>query len=213
MELIASAIAAQMPTAGVRIVTQLPCEIRDGGRITNGVCSRDFSEGGKRFVSFRRLLDLTGQDYEMKESVAENWENVRAVLQNFVNVNAEEYLVVMSLLDYLVGNEDRHLNNFGLLSDGRTFFQAPLFDFGLGLFEHDRCYEGEPFRKCLSLMQCKPFSSDNQRVIDFLREQSLLDGYVPEELDLTDTVIPSPKAGSYLRNRCRNLGITLKGVD
>lgn len=213
VEILAAAIAEQLPMRDAQVAWQHPCEIWDGKIRICGVCSKDFTREGERFVSFRRLLDLTGQDYEMTDSVEDNWNRVHSVLDSFVETDITEYLIVMSLLDYLVGNEDRHLNNFGLLSDGRKFRQAPLFDFGLGLFEHDRRYEGESFRGCLALMQCMPFADDNQRVVDFLMKNSMLQDYLPKALDLTEYEVPSPKAGSYLRNRCRNLGIDLKGVE
>ena len=62
-------------------------------------------------------------------------------MHRFCNVNYTDYLIVMAIIDFLIGNEDRHLNNFGVLTDDSTYRLLPLFDFGLGLFEHDRRYE------------------------------------------------------------------------
>lgn len=61
-------------------------------------------------------------------------------------------------------------------------------------------------------MQCKPFHTDNQKVIDFLAGQRMIDGMLPAEFDLTGVELPSPKAGSYLRNRCMYLNVDIKGV-
>ena len=50
--------------------------------------------------------------------------------------NAEIALQQMLLVDYLLGNEDRHLNNFGLLRDAKTLRflgVAPVFDTGSSL--------------------------------------------------------------------------------
>lgn len=46
--------------------------------------------------------------------------------------DAESFLESMNLIDFLIGNPDRHLGNFGFLrnTDGRIIGFAPLFDFG-----------------------------------------------------------------------------------
>lgn len=47
--------------------------------------------------------------------------------------NAEEYLQKMFLLDYIMLNEDRHLNNFGIIRDVQTLEWkriCPIFDTG-----------------------------------------------------------------------------------
>ena len=61
-------------------------------------------------------------------------------------------------------------------------------------------------------MECKPFSTDNQKIMDY----RLTDGLcleLPSSIDLTNCQLPSAKAGSYLRNRCMHLGIALEGVE
>ena len=213
VECIAAGIAEQMNTGSVVVIKQKPCMICENGIYRHGVYSADFTSGDKRFVSLYRLLAINRMEYEMTNSVEANWYFVRNFLNRFLETDITEYLLVMSLLDYLLGNEDRHLNNLGLLESNHLFIQAPLFDFGLGLFEHDRRYEGESFRKCLQLMQCKPFASDNQELMNFLVKEYDINQYIPPKLDLSEYEIPSPKAGSYLRNRCLQLGIKLKGVD
>ena len=45
----------------------------------------------------------------------------------------------LAILDCLVGNCDRHTRNFGVFfnSSKGEFSIAPVFDSGMGLFEHD----------------------------------------------------------------------------
>ena len=51
------------------------------------------------------------------------------------------------MADLLLLNEDRHYNNLGLLyTDSGSFGVAPLFDFGLGLFEHGKIYENKSLK-------------------------------------------------------------------
>lgn len=52
------------------------------------------------------------------------------------NKGFREQLADMLVFDYLVANDDRHLNNFGVLVDGGTYEvlgMAPIFDNGAGL--------------------------------------------------------------------------------
>ncbi|MBR1741363.1 MAG: hypothetical protein IJ733_05745, partial [Lachnospiraceae bacterium] len=130
------------------------------------------------------------------------------ILNEVTGSDCLDYLVVMSLIDYLVGNEDRHLNNFGIMSDRSI---APLFDFGLGLFEHDLVYEDLHFRDCIKKMNSKPFNRDNQKVIGFLQKEINIFDYLPDTLDLEGVVIPSVKATLYIKSCCSNLSIGLRG--
>lgn len=50
--------------------------------------------------------------------------------------NAKDVIDTMLLIDFLLGNEDRHLNNFGLLRDAKTLRflgPTPIFDTGSSL--------------------------------------------------------------------------------
>lgn len=213
VEVIASVIASQMNLFEVSVLQQQACDIIDGGYVTHGVYSKMFGEN-KRFVSYKRLLSVNNQYFDQNTPIADKWVSVIQNVKSCTGLDYVNYLLVMSLLDYLVGNEDRHLNNFGVMQDDSGRFSlAPLFDFGLGLFEHDRVYEGMPFRECVKKMQCKPFNRDNQKVIDWLKDQYDLQQFFNGAIDLTECEIPSAKAGSYLRNRCRYLGLELIGVE
>lgn len=214
VEIIASKLALQMNLGKISVVRQEGCRIyQSDGSVINGVCSKNFCDRGQRFVSAARLAPAIEDILLDTQSVKERWAIVTTTLQDATGLDYKDYLAAMCLLDYLVGNEDRHLNNFGVLRNQDGFSLAPLFDFGLGLFEHNRRYEGLPFRDCLKQMQCKPFHVNNQIVIDFLADHGMIDNLLPEEFDLTGVEIPSPKAGSYLRNRCLHLGVKLKGVE
>ena len=215
VEIIASEIAKQMPLewCNVTVIEQHACVIHENEKEYYGVYSKDFIEDFGKFISFQRLLECNKVHFPDNGSIEEKWKFTLDFFHSICNLETKDYLIVMALIDYLVGNEDRHLNNFGCTSKEEGHFNiAPLFDFGLGLFEHDRRYEGVPFRKCLSLMESKPFSPDNQEVIEFLLNRYNLEKYLPKTLDLSHCQIPSPKAGSYLLNRCKFLNIELQGV-
>ena len=61
----------------------------------------------------------------------------------------------MIVLDYIIANEDRHFNNFGLLRDANTLEwigAAPIFDSGTSLW-----YNKSASRFISSDIICKPF--------------------------------------------------------
>ncbi|MDE6593761.1 MAG: excisionase [Oscillospiraceae bacterium] len=65
-------------------------------------------------------------------------------------------LDMMITLDYIITNEDRHFNNFGILRDADTLkwqCAAPIFDSGTSL-GCDR-----PARSLYEIAECKPFKS------------------------------------------------------
>lgn len=209
VELIASKIAAQMNLHGIKVVEQFECKIVDDQtkEVTSGVSSKDFRNNNE-FVSFYRVLQNLGEQFPHRASIAEKWKFTLEILDGVTGVDCTDYLIVMVLLDYLVGNEDRHLNNFGVMSDNSV---PPLFDFGLGMFEHDLIYEELHFGECIKKMECKPFHRSGRKVIDFLKKRIDTREYLPEVLNLNGVQFPSVKAREYLRTCCFVLGIDLRG--
>ena len=193
------------------VVQQRVCLIDDSFRVTHGCVSKNFCSEGECFLSYRRLCTLFDFEFDLTWDYKKKYESILNAIREITALDVKNYLDVMIIIDYLVGNEDRHLNNFGVIQTETGFKVAPLFDFGLGLFEHDECYLNNPFRQCLQMMQAKPFSSNNQLITDFVLENTNI--ALPKEIDLSGIEVPSPKAGSYLRNRCLRIGIDLKGVD
>lgn len=202
VEVVASEIGKQLTNTSIRVIEQQLCNIGSYSRLW---------DKSRRFISYKRL----GGSLPVNASIDEKWSTIVSTVIGITGLDITEYLVVMSLIDYIVGNEDRHLNNFGVWYNSETaeYEIAPLFDFGLGLFEHDYRYDGLSLRKCIANMECKPFSKHNERVIDWLSKSVELADYFSNGIDITGVELPSYKAGSYIRNRCMHLGIELRGVD
>ena len=89
--------------------------------------------------------------------------NNMSVYQHFVScckdlgiTNIEECLNQMIVLDYIIANEDRHLNNFGLVRNAETLEWigfAPIYDSGSSLG-----YDKLPTQiRMQSDIKCKPF--------------------------------------------------------
>ncbi|MDO5556473.1 MAG: hypothetical protein Q4G09_07810 [Clostridia bacterium] len=63
----------------------------------------------------------------------DNYNTYLDILNNHNVPNAEEYLQKMLMLDYILLNEDRHLNNFGIIRNVKTLEWVsicPIFDTG-----------------------------------------------------------------------------------
>ena len=211
VEVIASTIGDSFKEYA-QIVKYKPCVIKDNRIITEGCYSENFCNDGEKFISFKRVLNLKHQGFDEYLDYKDKFKFILNFYNKMTTEDCTDYLCTMIILDYLVGNEDRHLNNFGFIENDGVLKKAPLFDFGLGLFEHDCKYEGEKFKECLKLMQCKPFSKDNQIITDWVLE-NYWQHDLPTSVDLSGCVIPSVNAATYLRNRFMHLGISLEGVD
>lgn len=103
----------------------------------------------------------------------------------------------MIVLDYIIANEDRHFNNFGLLRDANTLEwigAAPIFDSGTSLW-YDRLTSRIP----INGVNCKPFKkthSEQLKLVSSLEwfEASKLDGIEDEILE----VFSDDKAAQYI---------------
>lgn len=214
VELVATTYAQQcnLGEFGVTVLEQVACEV-DG---RPAVCSENFCSASQVFVSFKRLCDSAGlgvPDY-LQAGPEDNLSLIAELYMALTGLNAYQYLLVMATLDTIVGNEDRHYNNFGVLLNLRdkSYSLPPLFDFGLGLFEHDRKYEGLPYKERIALMQCKPFVLENDRLVSFLRanHSDFLHTFLPASVRVSSFEFPSEEAESYFRNRNILLGVSLK---
>lgn len=76
----------------------------------------------------------------------------------------EDAINKMIVLDYLIGNEDRHFNNFGVIRNAETLEYlgaAPIFDSGTSLwFDKPIAMIGKGTK-----MPCKPFKSSHEEQI------------------------------------------------
>ncbi len=103
----------------------------------------------------------------------------------------------MIVLDYIIANEDRHFNNFGLLRDANTIEwigAAPIFDSGTSLW-YDRLTSRIP----INGVNCKPFKKthgEQLKLVSSLEwfEASKLDGIEDEILE----VFSDDKAAQYI---------------
>ncbi len=215
VERIAVTIGKQLPLddKNVDILEQNLCIIDTGYQQLRGVFSSNFCGEGEQYVSFYRIMQSCKMEFPVLGTIKEKWDFVLDLLKKITGIDCTDYFIVMFILDFLVGNEDRHLGNFGVITNEHGFRLAPLFDFGLGLFEHDRIYEGIALRDCIQKMKCQPFAKQNLDVLHFLQDSYELVDYLPDKIDLSGVALPSAKAGSYILNRANLLAIGVEGIE
>ena len=103
----------------------------------------------------------------------------------------------MIVLDYIIANEDRHFNNFGLLRDANTLEwlgAAPIFDSGTSLW-----YDRLTSRISINGVNCKPFKKthgEQLKLVSSLEwfDASKLDGIEDEILE----VFSGDKVAQYI---------------
>lgn len=166
VENLSSIIGSQLNT-DISIVEQEIVKLSDG---TMGVISKDFAINKQwvpmiKFGECKPLLKDIGKSFKVYNSLIKILSNT-GIDENLIR----EYFMCMIILDFLLGNEDRHYNNFGILRDINSgdYEIAPLFDFGLGLFECDRKYLNKPIDEAIQLIEGKPFDRDIQKPVDML---------------------------------------------
>lgn len=166
VENLSSIIGSQLNTE-IKVVKQNIVKLSNGNM---GCISDDFAID-KEWVPLAKLTDTV--------KLSKNFNKSFRVFSDILNVYtsigidielSKEYLSTMIILDFLLGNEDRHFNNIGVLFDINTsrYDISPLFDFGLGLFEHDTKYDVKYLYAAKALMEGKPFSKDLSDAFDMI---------------------------------------------
>lgn len=218
VEVIASQYTHQCNFSGdVPVVRQGLC------RLGNEECSYSeaFDVDNWSFTSFSRYLDKEFDTLSRLSTRISDKYTWFCTLRDFYNSaleeDATEYLVAMMLLDLVVANEDRHLSNFGYLSCSETLqmVPCPLFDFGLGLFEHSTLYyEGTPLDRAVKKIRIKPWSMKVLQVLDLLNEHfsSDVSAMLPVSVDLSKYHFPSVLAKNYFQWINERLGVQIVGV-
>lgn len=189
------------------IITQLDVEtgsIRQEFCTVDGkpaVCSVNFRTSGYKFLSFHRILEKKGLKFADAWFPEVKFQFIINTVLDCFGLDITNYILDMVLIDTLVGNEDRHLNNFGVFSGYNGITVAKLFDYGLGLFEHDARY-----RKCndiqsaVGIMECKPFNQNPVANINWLKREhpGYLQKSLPDSIRIKKGLIPSSLGKAYL---------------
>ena len=107
--------------------------------------------------------------------------NSKSLYQHFVDCadalgipNVKEFLDRMIVLDYIIANEDRHLNNFGAIRNAETLEwlgMAPIYDSGSSL-GYDKSV---PMMRDGSEVVCKPFKKHHEEQLKLVSSFDWID--------------------------------------
>ncbi len=111
----------------------------------------------------------------------QNQPNSKSLYQHFIDCtdalgipNVREYLDRMIVLDYIIANEDRHLNNFGAIRNAETLEwlgMAPIYDSGSSL-GYDKSV---PMMRDGADVVCKPFKKHHEEQLKLVSSFDWID--------------------------------------
>lgn len=107
----------------------------DDEKLLLGTISHNFCHKNESFISFETMVESSDEPIQWAVSAKENYALVIDLFRTLTGLDARDYLNTMLLFDFLICNEDRHLNNFGVLKDETdgSYCFPPLFDSGYAL--------------------------------------------------------------------------------
>lgn len=132
------------------------------------VCE-DFVTADTELVSAWRILQV-----QQKSNNISVYQHLLNCCEAAGIVDAVKSCDRMIVLDFIIANEDRHLNNFGFLRNAETLEwlgAAPIFDSGSSLGYDKLASEIKPFDG----IECKPFKSKHEAQLKLVTDFSWLD--------------------------------------
>ena len=140
-------------------------------------------------------------------------DNSTSVYQHFINCcntlgikDAVPYLDRMIVLDYIIANEDRHFNNFGVIRHAETLEWlgfAPIYDSGSSLG-----YDKMPAQmRSEKEVVCKPFKNHHSEQLKLISDFSWIDFDSLSDIgELITDVLSAEGAKDYMdENRIRTI--------
>ena len=135
-----------------------------------GTISYNFCHKNESFISFETMVESSDEPIQWAVSAKDNYELVIDLFYKLTGLAARDYLNTMLLFDFLICNEDRHLNNFGVLKDKTdgSYRFPPLFDSGyaLGFMQA----EHRPVEQYLYSCKAKPFSTSFSKQLHLVNQ-------------------------------------------
>ncbi|MBP0960667.1 MAG: HipA domain-containing protein [Oscillospiraceae bacterium] len=159
------------------------------------VCE-DFVSGNTELVPAWRIIQTQKQP------------NNKSLYQHFIDCaealgipKVKEFLDRMIVLDYIIANEDRHLNNFGAVRNAETLEwigMAPIYDSGSSL-GYDKSI---PMMRDASETVCKPFKKHHEEQLKLVSSFDWIDFSALSDVGkmITD-ILSDENAKDYMEER------------
>ncbi len=147
----------------------------------SGCRSKNFLREGEELVTFYRLYyNEFGKDLSQVlagiEYMEERIEHVLRFIKQSCGLDVREYLKRTIMLDMLVLNEDRHLNNLAVIFQGDHFICAPIFDNGVSLLTSNQSVNWKfPVEENVKRVIARPFSGSHEQMYEYFGKGFSLD--------------------------------------
>lgn len=201
-------------TLGIPCILQHECDVVYNEQIWKGVYSNNFEQDGYTFISFERLLNMMGKTSKTDEfnrmSTTEKLRWCAQSISNYTELSyaeCENYMLDLAVLDCLVGNCDRHTRNFGVFFDNSNgkFSIAPIFDSGMGLFEHDYYRDNySSYDAAMGNVYVSPYGEDPFEMMTILQDEFDLKRYNFAALHMPQK-LPNKYSEEYLLRMFRKV--------
>ena len=148
----------------------------------SGCRSKNFLQNGENFITFYRLY-FSEFGMNMAEVLAklpnmeERIKYTIDIVYELSGIDVTDYLRKTFTLDLITLNEDRHLNNLGLVGIGDHFRQAPIFDNGKSLLTANVSVNWHfPIEDNVKRVIARPFAGSHRKMFDTLEKDLMLIG-------------------------------------
>ena len=157
--------------------------IYEQGKIngTSGCRSENFLKEGEELITFYRLYyNEFGKDLSQvlagMDSMKERIEYVLRFVKQSCDLDVSKYLSKVIMLDMLVLNEDRHLNNLAVIFQEDHFICAPIFDNGVSLLTANQSVNWNfAMEENVRRVIARPFSGSHEKMYEYFGKGFSLD--------------------------------------
>lgn len=139
----------------------------------SGCRSKNFLQDGENFITFYRLY-FSEFGMNMAEvlvklpNMEERIKYTIDIIFELSGIDVTDYLRKTFTLDLITLNEDRHLNNLGLIGVEDHFSQAPIFDNGKSLLTANVSVNWYfPIEDNVKRVIARPFAGSHRKMFDY----------------------------------------------
>ncbi len=139
-----------------------------------GCRSQNFLGDGEELVTLYRLyFNEFGKDLSQvlagMNRMEERVEYVLRFVKQSCDLDIRDYLTRVIMLDMIVLNEDRHLNNLAVIFKEDHFICAPIFDNGISLLTASQSVNWNfPLEENVRRVIARPFSGSHEKMYEYL---------------------------------------------
>lgn len=196
-------------------INSLPYDIAKLG-VYEGVISKDFKVPGAKYISGRKILNIShGKDFNKYNTLEDIWADLEDYFKNRkdrqkIVAKLMDKLVRIFIFDLLIGQEDRHPDNWGIVKypNGEVDLQVNL-DNSRGLVDHpimtrhqltmnrDYIYVEDMIEK-FQIVSSDEFSSVLPNYLWIISKENILKTFAKIEKQ-TGTLMPEKLKNEYLQ--------------